>query len=233
MKLLQKIGAFSLALGLLFGLALTVQGNAKAASQDVNLQLALTTSVDNGQTWGSDNRCVKPGDTVQIRTRIWNEGSDDVVQVFGDSEATNSQYLADCTPTNPNEDNDNYAYTQNPLTDDGDIHVHSLAANSSETTGYQGSIVTCRIPPEVPCDTEIRGTVMLTRYSNDQGSQEDRQVFNLIKKALAGPTFAEQKFFTLSVNRDTCPRVCGSSTKKTTTLPETGSSIIDLANSLF
>lgn len=244
MKQLQKIGACILALILLIGLGVIFKGQAKAESQDVTLHVSTTVSPDGGQTWYPQDQpvCTEPGGTVQIQTRVWNTGTDLVNQVYGTSSATNAQYLTDCTPTNPNQDGDDYAYTQNPYTDNGQTHVHHITALGSDTSGYQGTTTTCRIPPETPCDTTITGTTTLTSYSNDQGDNENHYFQDLqgfIGRALAATSIGENTTFTVTINRDTCPKTCGSSTKKTTSettsvgLPETGSSIMDLINSIF
>lgn len=227
MDLTKKIGAVVFALALFVVLATIVKTTAKAASNDVDLNVVTTVSPDNGQTRTTD-ACVPSGTTVQIRTVVWNDGTDDVYRVNGTAEATNSSYLRDCT-TNSNEDGDNYGYTGDTV--NGQFQTNYLAANSSEVSGYQSAVTTCRV--EAPCDTTIRGTVTLVDYNTDHGTAE-QYVGNFLGRALATTGVVNDvSAYTVRVAGGTCPKTCGGSTSKTTSLPQTGNSIIDLVNSLF
>jgi hypothetical protein len=209
----------------LFGLVASyAQGRASGASSDVDVRVATTVSIDGGQTWQAD-ACAPSGTTVQIQNRAWNTGTDTVYKVEGTVETANGSYLRDCT-TNGNSDGDNYGYTGDAV--NGEFQANHLEGNGNNTTAYQGEITTCRI--EAPCEALITGTVVLVRANTDNGEPVDRQGF--IGRALAAITTVSQSSgYTIRVAGGTCPRTCGSST--TTSLPQTGSSIIDLVNNLF
>lgn len=230
MDLIKKIGAVVFALALLVSVALIAQTKVKATGNDVDLQVATAVSTDNGQTWTADT-CVPSNTTVQIRTRTWNTGTDDVYQANGNSTVNNGSYLRDCTTTNSNEDGDDYGYTNNPFSGDGEVETGYVAANSTQTAGYQGTITTCRV--EAPCEETVLGTVTLTNYNTDDGEPRDQLPVYLFGRALATTgTVSENSTFAVRVAGGVCPNTCGSSTT-TTSLPQTGNSVINLVQTLF
>lgn len=235
MELLKKIGAVIFALALFVGVAVAVRPVVKATGLHADLQAAMYVSTDNGQTWrtGEPSICVEPGAHLQVLYKIWNAGDLKVKSVSGYSGSTNGQYISENDVIDADEDGDGHSYI---FGNGADFDITNLEPNGSEDRGYQGIITTANLTDDIPCDTPIRGEVVLTRFDADTSTSDGRQVGNIIGRAFAATNVMDTvSTFTVNVNRNICPKVCGSSTatSTTTTLPQTGSSIIDLINSLF
>lgn len=241
MDLIKKIGAVGVALALFVGVATAVSPVAKATGQHANLQASMVISTDDGRTWqsGEPSVCVRPGSEILVMYKIWNEGDLEVKSVRGYSTTTNGEYITENTVDNADQDGDGHSFVFD--NNSADFTIANLTPNSSADEGYQGIITTATFSNETPCDTPIRGEVVLTRFetpspSADPDLERLLQVNSIVGRALAATNVMNTvSSFTVNINRDTCPKTCGSSTPTATvtTLPQTGSDVLDLVQSLF
>lgn len=233
MGLLKKIGAVVFALALLVGVVILAKPTVKAAGQHADLRAAMLVSTDNGQTWrsGEPSICVRPGAELLVLYKIWNAGDLEVKSVSGYSTATNGEYIGANDIVNADQDGDGHSFVFDD--DSADFVITNLQSNGSENEGYQGIITTANLTDDIPCDTNIKGSVILTDFRTGSSSS-DRQIMRFFGRALATDNrLALTTTFTVNVNADTCPKTCGATVTTTTTLPQTGSSILELVQSLF
>lgn len=230
MGLLKKIGAMVFALALLVGVVVAVSPAVKATGLHADLRATMLVSTDNGRTWqsGEPSICVRPGAELLVLYKIWNAGDLEVKSVSGYSTTTNGEYISANDIVNDDQDGDGHSFI---FEDNADFTIANLESNGSENEGYQGIIVTANLTNDIPCDTNIEGSVTLTDFRTSTSS--GREIVGFIGRALATDNrLALTSTFTLNVNADNCPKTCGAIVT-TTTLPQTGSSILELVESLF
>ena len=103
MSFFKKIILALLILALVF--FLTRLPKTKAQDDEVNLYIKAEASADNGATWsnysgighaaGNQTLNAKPGDTIQVRIKLWNTSTtENATNVVGTGTLTNSSYVA-------------------------------------------------------------------------------------------------------------------------------------------
>jgi hypothetical protein len=239
MNLFKRALYVLLLLALVTGVGFFAKRQVQAAS--VDLQIAVTVSPDNGQTWVDTSTtpvCVKPGATILYRTDVWNEGDLTARQIHGDGEITNGNYIQTVAPTNIDGDGDGYGYTSyfcEPANNDGYL---SWAPGNTDKNNAQEMTARMVLSNDIPCDTtiicrEVLKTYDTSTYGDGQGQEGNLRPFDFVKKAYASLQQTDRiATLQVTVNADTCPKKCvgGSSIS---TLPQTGGNLMDLANKLF
>jgi len=119
----------------------------KAQEDDVNLHIKLEASLDNGATWHnysgteySEGETINadPGDTVLMRIKIWNTGTDNAGEVVSSGTLTNYNYVKTIELVSADADGNGESYTLGSEMESGAIAL-VVNGGTEECTAESGS----------------------------------------------------------------------------------------------
>lgn len=223
---MSKIGLFfsiTLIIGIFLVLILLVANKAVLAAEPgdedgVDLKIKIEASTDHGATWvnfsgtdfsGNQSITANPGDQIDWRLKLWNEGAQlaDNVDISEDYE--NEEYIDDITITDFDLDNDGREF------DSGDIS--RVDENTSENVGYQGVSGTITLVDNFP--TEQTTIIFGGNISDYDAGFIAHSPWQLVERAFAVGV-GKESFVRIVVNENNT--VEQNSNTNTRILPPTG-----------
>ncbi len=156
-----------------FWLVIRTRAAVVMPGETMNLHVKMEASKD-GTTWynysGTDysanqNLSANPGDTIQIRVKVWNDGTGLAVNVTGTGSATNAAYISSTSVINANLDAlDAVSYVGDFFSGSGEATLSQVAAGTTEATSQQG-LFSITLSNNIPAgETVVLGTVTISNY---------------------------------------------------------------------
>ena len=177
-KIFIKLSVLSIILVICF-FSLWLDSRAKAAvilpGETMNLHVKMEVSKD-GSTWynysgtdysGNQTLTASPGDTIQIRVKVWNDGNGLALNVTGASSVTNPTYITSVSVINANLDGlDAISYVGDFFSGSGEATLSQVAAGTTEATSQQG-LFSVTLASNIPAgETVVLGTVTISNYAS-------------------------------------------------------------------
>ncbi len=186
------------------------------AQEPSDIYVKVEASLDNGASWhnyastknaGGETLTIKGGDIVLIRVKMWNEGTSDITDAIGEGYLSNTDYISNGELVSSDEDGNTTEYDGYFWGDSG-TGIIDLAANGSESSGYESVTVRITIADNIPADTAIEGKVTVLSEGNEVS-------YNPFHK-----NFGISKVFAEGIGRYSICRMATAST-----LPQTGADL--------